>query len=89
MSEMPLYRYHQTIPRQSAGEVSRKEKMLYSETDPESFITEYTLVYEDNRSLQRLWRRRLPFETMSLQGGLILGDPFKGSYVVRYQESLN
>ena len=27
-----------------AGEVSRGEKMLYSGTDPESYITEYTLV---------------------------------------------
>jgi len=27
--------------------VSRGEKMLYSGTDPESYITEYTLVYED------------------------------------------
>ena len=30
-----------------AGEVSRGEKMLYAGTDPESYITEYTLVYED------------------------------------------
>ena len=29
------------------GEVSRGEMMLYSGTDPESYITEYTLVYED------------------------------------------
>ena len=29
------------------GEVSRGEKMLYSGTDPESYITEYTLVYEE------------------------------------------
>ena len=29
-------------------EVSRGEKMLYSGTDPESYITEYTLVYEDD-----------------------------------------
>jgi len=29
------------------GEVPRGEKMLYSGTDPESYITEYTLVYED------------------------------------------
>ena len=27
--------------------VPRGEKMLYSGTDPESYITEYTLVYED------------------------------------------
>jgi len=34
-----------------SGLVGRKvphgEKMLYSGTDPESYITEYTLVYED------------------------------------------
>jgi len=29
------------------GEVSRGKKILYSETDPESYITEYTLVYEE------------------------------------------
>ena len=29
------------------GEVSRGEKMLCSTTDPEWYITEYTLVYED------------------------------------------
>ena len=28
-------------------EVSQGEKMLFSGTDPESYITEYTLVYED------------------------------------------
>ena len=27
--------------------VIRGEKMLYTGTDPESYITEYTLVYED------------------------------------------
>ena len=27
------------------GEVSRGEKMLYSGTEPQSYITEYTLVY--------------------------------------------
>ena len=30
------------------GEISRREKMIYSGTDPESYITEYTLVYEEN-----------------------------------------
>ena len=30
-----------------SGEVPRGEKMLDSGTDPESYITEYTLVYED------------------------------------------
>ena len=29
-----------------AGQVPRGEKMLYSGTDPESYITEYTKVYE-------------------------------------------
>ena len=29
------------------GEVPRGEKMLYSGTDPESYITDYTLVYDD------------------------------------------
>ena len=28
-------------------EVSHVEKMLYSGTDPESYITEYTLAYEE------------------------------------------
>jgi len=31
---------------QVTGEVSRGEKMLYSGTDPESYITKYTLVYD-------------------------------------------
>ena len=30
-----------------SGEVPRGEKMLCSGTDAESYITEYTLVYED------------------------------------------
>jgi len=30
-----------------SGEVPRGEKMLYSGTDPESYIAEYTLVYEE------------------------------------------
>jgi len=32
------------------GEISRGEKMLYSWTDPGSYITEYALVYEDEHS---------------------------------------
>ena len=32
------------------GEVSLGEKMLYSGTDPQSYITECTSVYEKNRS---------------------------------------
>jgi len=35
------------IDRLRVGEVPRGEKMLYSGTDPESYITEYALVYED------------------------------------------
>ena len=34
-------------PFRGFGEVSRGDKMLYSGTDPESYITEHTLVYED------------------------------------------
>ena len=30
------------------GKFLREEKMLYSGTDPESYITEYTFVYEDD-----------------------------------------
>ena len=33
--------------RLRVGEVPRGEKMLYSGTDPKSYITEYTLVYEE------------------------------------------
>jgi len=36
-------------------EVSRAEKMLYSWTDPESCITEYTVVYEDLRLRFSVW----------------------------------
>ena len=34
-----------------SGEISRGEKMLSSGTDPESYITEYTSVHEDEFSL--------------------------------------
>jgi len=40
------------------GEVSRGEKMLESGTDPESYITEYTLVYEDKVTDFRALRAR-------------------------------
>ena len=36
------------------GEVSRGEKMLESGTDPESYITKYTSVYEDNNPVIRV-----------------------------------
>ena len=35
---------------QGSGEVPRGEKIHSSGTDPESFITDYTLVYEDESS---------------------------------------
>jgi hypothetical protein len=38
-----------TPPRESSDEVSRGEKIALRGTDPESYITEYTLVYEDER----------------------------------------
>jgi len=46
-----------TVPypaRKKPGEVSRGEKMLYSGTDPESYISEYTLAYEENYKNARL-----------------------------------
>jgi len=36
-----------TCKTEASGEVPRGEKMLYPGTDPESYISEYTLVYED------------------------------------------
>ena len=39
--------------RLRVGEVSREEKMALRGTDPESHITEYTLVYEDNNQISR------------------------------------
>ena len=44
------------------GEVPREEKMLYSGTDPESYITEHTIVYE-NRRIYGNDRHRLPVGT--------------------------
>ena len=38
--------------------VSRGEKLLYSGTDPESYITEYTLLYEDKSTIARRRVRR-------------------------------
>ena len=34
--------------------------MLYSGTDPESYITEYTLVYEDKKGATRLKESEIP-----------------------------
>ena len=33
----------------TSGEVSRGEKMALKVSDPDSYITEYTLVYEDKK----------------------------------------
>jgi len=35
----------------ASGEVSRGEKILFSGTDPESYVTDYTLVYEDKMAV--------------------------------------
>jgi len=37
-----------TLDRLRIGEVPRREKLLFSGTDPASYITQYTLVYEDH-----------------------------------------
>ena len=42
------------------GEVLRGEKMLFTGTDPESYITEYTLVHEDSIRIDGVWTPRLP-----------------------------
>ena len=47
-----------SLPLIDSGEVSRGEKMLYSGTDPESYITEYTLVYDDINTELSLERRQ-------------------------------
>ena len=53
-----------------ACEVSRGEKMLYSGTDPESYITEYTLVYEDNRYLCEWQLRNKVYEALLKTGNI-------------------
>ena len=45
--EIDIHVVVQTLSTGCTSEVSRGEKMLYSGTDPESYITEYALVYED------------------------------------------
>ena len=37
---------------EASGEVPRGEKMLFLETDLESYVTEYTLIYDD-----KIWGR--------------------------------
>ena len=53
--------------------------MLYSETDPESYITEYTLVYEDNwltpQVRRRVWGRQA-FDSVEYDG--FAGAGFRG-----------
>ena len=38
----------------TSGEVSREEKMALPGTDPESYITEYTSVYEENPLIRQV-----------------------------------
>ena len=59
--------------------------MLYSGTDPESYITEYTLVYEDERtfnlgllrSVDRLWEGNRESRRCSR-------DTYPESYITKY-----
>jgi len=43
------------------GEVPRGEKTLYAGTDPESYITEYTIVYDDEMFSPELEARFWPW----------------------------
>ena len=56
-----------------SGEVPRGQKMLYPGTDPESYITEYTLVYEDKRFLARV-KSALIYSSSLLLSRLELSD---------------
>ena len=51
---MPVSLKRRTAPASSVARNTCRErepeKMLYSGTDPESYITEYTLVYEDKKN---------------------------------------
>ena len=58
--------------------------MLYSGTDPESYITEYTLVYEDNLTLAFRHPGGLAHHCQtSISGGLERGPTrgWKGQYL--------
>jgi len=46
------FRIRKKRNRRLNGEVPRGEKVLYSGTEPESCITEYTLAYEDNIAMR-------------------------------------
>jgi hypothetical protein len=54
----------------ASGEVPRAKKMLLSETDPESYLTEYTSVYEDDS-------RRITEKRNERGAGLIEGETLK------------
>ena len=59
----------------ASGEVSRGEKMLYSGTDPETYITEYTLVYEDKNDVT--------LRAGGRQTLVVMGDASDGSWSAR------
>jgi len=44
---------------EASGDVPRGENMLYSGTDPESSITEYTLVYKDKKKYSGMKERHV------------------------------
>ena len=57
------------------GEVSRGEKVLYSGTDPESYITEYTSVFEEYRSSgARLLKESSGLIASERRGNKLKGD---------------
>jgi len=43
---------------EASGEVPQGEKILYSGADPESYITEYTIIYKDKTLLHRARAQR-------------------------------
>ena len=62
-----------------SGEVPRGEKMLYSGTDPESYTTEYTLVYEDNRNEEDA----PPSGPTVGLGPALSQEPYRGTSLIR------
>ena len=61
-----------------AGKVPREEKMLFPWTDPESYITKYTLVHEDRNGLSSLEsnaKSQQPGRSWRARAGWTLGLP--------------
>ena len=70
---MPIRQLSRVIDSGLVGrKVPRREKMLHSRTDSESYITEYTAVYEEEEN----WSRQIrgPKET-DLRGNRESGRP--------------